>query len=681
MQREQHANEGSTRPLVTRPLNEEEQAPGGVEDHAVNTLSQVSVREQLGNEQSGGTQLVTFLLEDEEFGFDIMSVQEIIRLPRMSRLPHTAEYVEGVCSLRGTLLPIIDIRARFGMNREDRTERSRVLVLDVDGRRTGVLVDGVRQVTRVGHHEFERPPAAIRNRRTDFVNGVVKLDGGVRIIIALDAGRICKPEQAAEKTDIPAREDASSGSSKKMKEKQSPAEAFTLAPGGPDTAKQSIGGNVQQIVSFQLGREEFGFPMEDVSEILRVQTPKGVPGAPDHVLGVLTVRGKVLPIVDLRRLLELDSFAAENVNASRDAVALYREVLNHGGTDNQAQSDRRSDARGVFVASEKLRTWLSGFNSSSQALMESIAQIRACNEQVAKQSSLEIFVAGGSAHRQQEITAGIQEVIKALEIFQQQVHDHIQEDQRIIVVNTDGFQLGLVVDHVNEVLGVREEAIEAFPDMGGHDDVRLSGIAKLEDGTRLILLMDTSGLLRGKGLADVTDALHNIRQTDERRGEPGAGATEHELQLVTFLLGQEEYGIPIASIQEIDRLSRVTRTPKAPVFVEGVTNLRGEVIPVLSTRALFGLEAQVANDRTRVIIVDLGGTKTGLVVDAVKEVISISSRNIAPPPPGISQGGDGQCIAGIGKVDDCRRMIVLLDVANVLTRGEHSGMVEAGRQV
>src|SRR5208337_4184966 len=138
-----------------------------------------------------GTQLVTFLLKDEEFGFDIMSVQEIIRLPKMAKLPHTPDYVEGISSLRGAVLPIFDIRTRFGMKREESTDRSRVLVIDIEGKRTGLLVDSVRQVTRVGRNEFEPPPVAIRNETADYIDGVVKLDNGARIIIALDARRVC----------------------------------------------------------------------------------------------------------------------------------------------------------------------------------------------------------------------------------------------------------------------------------------------------------------------------------------------------------------------------------------------------------------------------------------------------------------------------------------------------------
>jgi chemotaxis signal transduction protein len=627
-----------------------------------------------------GTQLVTFLLKDEEFGFDIMSVQEIIRLPKMARLPHTPEYVEGISNLRGAVLPIIDIRARFGMKREARTERSRVLVLDIDGRRTGLLVDGVRQVARVGQNEFERPPAAIRNGTTDYVNGVVKLDNGERIIIALDARRVCQPESESGESAVASAKDGGSGSpSVDSTKDQFRTIAQAHDAGDPDAAKRRIGGDMHQLVSFQVGREEFAFPMEDVREILRVQTPKEVPGAPGHLLGVLTVRGRILPIVDLRRLLKLDSFAAEQVAASRAAGAAYADLV---GPGEHSEAERKTEAshkeeNAALAASEQLRGWLAGFNSSSQALMETIAQVRGLNEQVAKLAG-----AGGPGGDQRgTVTAAARAVVAALHTFQRQVEGHIREDQRIIVVDASGFLLGLVVDHVNEVLGVREEAIEAPPSLGKHEGVGLSGIAKLDDGNRLILLLATSDLLNGENLAEIAGGLEKTaaKEEDKPGARTGGGATDDELQLVTFLLGQEEYGIPIASIQEIDRLSKITQTPKAPKFVEGVTNLRGEVIPVLSTRTLFALEARAADDRTRVIIVDLGGAKTGLIVDSVKEVMSISSRNIAPPPASIATGGDGQFISGIGKVGDGKRMIVLLDVARVLTRGEQGEVAALGR--
>jgi chemotaxis signal transduction protein len=630
-----------------------------------------------------GTQLVTFLLKDEEFGFDIMSVQEIIRLPKMSKLPHTPDYVEGISSLRGAVLPIFDIRTRFGMKREEHTDRSRVLVIDIEGKRTGLLVDGVRQVTRVGRNEFEPPPAAIRNETADYIDGVVKLDNGARIIIALDARRVCTFGSGA--SDAVAEAVAKSSAASSNHEAQVQAKEALSGKEG-----QAKGGEVRQLVSFQIGREEFAFPMEHVREILRVQTPKEVPGAPEHLLGVLTVRGQILPIVDLRRLLRQTSFAADLAAACRLASTEYQAWLTQAATGSAESSDLHQ----VTAAAEQLRTWLSAFNSSSQSLTETLATARGLNEHITKQATAATDQdVKGIGALTKDIVASAQAVVAALNTFGEQVEGSIHEDQRIIVVDSKGFQLGLVVDHVNEVLGVQDDAIEAPPNVAHEQGLSLSGIAKLEDGNRLILLLATGSLLDHKVLSKIAgghegegaDAAvksatgetnpDDRKKEKEKEEETGQG---EEVQLVTFLLGQEEYGIPIAKIQEIDRLSKITQTPKAPRFVEGVTNLRGEVIPVLSTRMLFALEAKASDDHTRVIIVDLGGAKTGLVVDSVKQVLSISKRNIAPPPASISSGTDGHFISGLGKVEDGKRMIVLLDVEKVLTRGEQSELAALG---
>jgi chemotaxis signal transduction protein len=626
-----------------------------------------------------GTQLVTFLLKDEEFGFDIMAVQEIIRLPKMSKLPHTPDYVEGISSLRGTVLPIFDIRARFKMKREEHTDRSRVLVIDIDGKQTGLLVDGVRQVTRVGRNEFEAPPAAIRNDTADYIDGVVKLDNGARIIIALDARRVCTLGGANGDGDAIAEALAKSSAAPST---HGPKDGPNHGPQGKEALSNgkeapAKGGEVRQLVSFQIGREEFAFPMEHVREILRVQTPKEVPGAPEHLLGVLTVRGQILPIVDLRRLLRQTSFAVDLVAACRLASTEYQAWLAQSG------SGENVDLHKVTAAAEQLRAWLSAFNSSSQSLTETLAQVRGLNEHVTKQATGAAgHDAKGTDALSKDILSSAKAIVAALHTFEEQVQGSIHEDQRIIVVDSNGFQLGLVVDHVNEVLGVQDDAIEAPPNVAHEHGVGLSGIAKLDKGDRLILLLATGSLLDHQVLAKIAEvgkdaAVAVAVPTAPEETKPGGkkeeeNAQEEEVQLVTFLLGQEEYGIPIARIQEIDRLSKITQTPKAPKFVEGVTNLRGEVIPVLSTRTLFALEAKASDDHTRVIIVDLGGAKTGLVVDSVKQVLSISSRNIAPPPASISNGVDGQFISGIGKVEDGKRMIVLLDVGKVLTRGEQS---------
>jgi purine-binding chemotaxis protein CheW len=171
--------------------------------------------------------------------------------------------------------------------------------------------------------------------------------------------------------------------------------------------------------------------------------------------------------------------------------------------------------------------------------------------------------------------------------------------------------------------------------------------------------------------------------TKEKAGEShktGADAQElSEVQLVTFMLGEEEFGVPISQIQEIDRLARITKVPKAAEFIEGITNLRGEVIPVLDTRKRFDLAVKPSDDRTRIIIVDLGGIKTGLVVDSVREVLNLAKKDIAPPPEAIGSGTAQQFISGIGKVDAGKRMIVLLDVEKILSHQEQAHLSEISK--
>jgi chemotaxis signal transduction protein len=606
------------------------------------------------------SQLVTFLLKDEEFGFDIMSVQEIIRLPKMAKVPRTPAYVDGIANLRGVVLPVIDMRTRFGMERAEETDRTRVLVVDIDGVKTGLRVDRVKQVTSVLRSEIEPPPAAIRGTSSDYLEGVVKLDNGQRIVMALNAAHVCEigvTHQTASANGVASGPETGSGES-------------------PDKSK-STDADVQKVVTFRIAKEEFAFHMEHVREILRVQTPNQVPDVPDYVLGVLTVRGQILPVIDLRRLLQQRSLADEFADSCRPLREEYERWIDQ--TEKIFAGGSQSKVDGSVM--EHLRKWLAETNSSSQLLMEALAQARGLNEKVIKQLQVRTKheergdrdAAGACG---EEVRSGARETVAALRRFEQQVAQNIQEDQRIIVVDAEGFVLGLVVDHVHEVLNVPKNLMEPPPRITSNGGMELSGVAKLDDGSRLIMLLDVANLMKDQKLRDVQGTSHNtVAAKAGETHKTGAGAQD-EVQLVTFMLGAEEFGVPISQIQEIDRLANITKVPKAAAFIEGITNLRGEVIPVLDTRKRFDLEVKPSDDRTRIIIVDLGGVKTGLVVDSVREVLNLARKDIAPPPEAIGSGIEQQFISGIGKVDAGKRMIVLLDVEKILSRKEQAHLTE-----
>jgi len=136
------------------------------------------------------------------------------------------------------------------------------------------------------------------------------------------------------------------------------------------------------------------------------------------------------------------------------------------------------------------------------------------------------------------------------------------------------------------------------------------------------------------------------------------------LQLVSFSVGQEEFGVDILKVQEINRMVEITRVPNASEFVSGVINLRGKVIPVIDLRRRFGIGKKDNDKNTRIIVVELTGRVLGFVVDAVNAVLRIP-RSVTEPPPPMVAGIGSECITAIGKLED--RLLILLDLERVLT--------------
>jgi purine-binding chemotaxis protein CheW len=144
-----------------------------------------------------GMQLVTFRLGGEEYGLSIMAVQEIIRMlnVRITAIPNTEASVEGVINLRGKLVPVVDLGPRFGLPPEDRKRSSRVIVLNLDGRAVGIIVDAVVEVVKVAADSIEPLEGLAVPIDTTFVIGVGRVGG--RMIIVIDVDSIFSKEEAA----------------------------------------------------------------------------------------------------------------------------------------------------------------------------------------------------------------------------------------------------------------------------------------------------------------------------------------------------------------------------------------------------------------------------------------------------------------------------------------------------
>ncbi len=137
-----------------------------------------------------------------------------------------------------------------------------------------------------------------------------------------------------------------------------------------------------------------------------------------------------------------------------------------------------------------------------------------------------------------------------------------------------------------------------------------------------------------------------------------------EKQLVIFELGAEYFGIDISLVEGINKMLEITKIPQSPAYLEGITNLRGSVLPVIDLHVRFGMPSQERTNETRIMVANLDGVKVGMVVSAVSEVLTIDDSVIEPPPPMVSNI-NSEFITGVAKID--KRLVILLDLAKVLT--------------
>jgi len=474
-------------------------------------------------------QMVTFILGQENFGIDIMNVQEIIRIPPITMVPQSPAYVEGIANLRGEILPVLDARIKFGMEKGERGVSSRVIVVDVEGKKVGLIVDAVSEVLRVETSRIEATPAMVSGIDTNAIDGVVKVNDGKKLIMILEARNLCHIESGAPQEK---------GSLK------------TLRGNTKSGTKQNL--EEVQLVSFYLGNEEFALEIENVREIIRYPEIVKVPNMPEYIKGVIALRDNLMPIIDMR--IKLNTGSAE-----------------------------------------------------------------------------------------------------------------LTDSTRVVVVDVNNTSVGLVVDRVYEVTRIPKDTIFAPPQtLTGDSGDRLKGIARVDEGKRIIMLLDPQDIITQEELADI-GTLEN-REDSVREADSGFLNELDEEQMVVFKLADEQYGVRVTQVQEINRLSKITKVPRAPHFVEGVINLRGDVIPVIDLRKRFELEYKDYNQFTRVIVSDINNKKIGIIVDEVLEVLRIS-RHLLEYAPDILRNQQMQnFMDGIANLE--KRMIIMLNLENILLEKE-----------
>ncbi|MFL5282859.1 MAG: chemotaxis protein CheW [Rhodopila sp.] len=508
------------------------------------------VASELASMPPGGTisadeaairQYVTFHIRGELFAVPLAEVQEIIRMPAVVQVPLGPPTVEGLANLRGTVMSITSLRRVFGFDDIVHDDGTRVVVMN-RGIPVGFVVDRMAAVVTADEDQIEGLEAIEDTIRSDLLRGVIKASHGKGMTMILDPRRLL-PDAVARAR----REDGSAS-----------------RDGYPDRITDDTASEEHDqlhLVSFEADGQEYALPIRNVQEIVHVpESFSRLPCAERHVLGIMSLRNRLLPLVSLRDMFGLPP-------------------------------------------------------------------------------------------------AGI------------------DERSRILVIPlTARTSVGVVIDTVREVLRVDRTLVEPVPDLFSNSGrTEFQSICRLNDGKRLVTVLSAEALFRHEAVRTVVEQI-----ADEQQDQSGMSAqhsidlqatNDDDEQFVIFRLDNEEYGVTISSVSEIVRVpDELTRIPRTPAFIEGVVNLRGAVLPVIDQRRRFGLADMARNDRQRIMVFTIGGTRTGFIVDSVSEVLRIARSAIGPAPALSAE--QTRLIARVANLEKQKRMVLLLNPEELLDRHE-----------
>ena len=485
--------------------------------------------------------------------------------------------------------------------------------------------------------------------------------------------------------------------------------------------------DTRQFVTFIAGNEVFAVDMAPVQEIIRVPDCVRVPLAPVALDGLSNLRGKVLPIISLRRIFGFSE--QEHDDATRALVIDFGQPL--GFVVDRVASVvgvEPSKIEGVETIRSTVNTeLLSGIIKDvgghamimvldfAKLIAQEFAEIAAVARSAGMSGSMSAatesdedvisdelqLVSFDVAGQEYAIT--IEDVQEIVQVPEQIIHvphseSHVlgvmtlrnrllplvslrrmfalpnqeaNEHSRIVVVSLGAASVGIVMDNVNEVLRVSKSVVDAMPGLLVREGelADISEICRLDGGKRLVSIISASNLFNHSSVKEALKSVDNLRDGEraDESVEVDDDVADDDEQVVVFRLDKEEFGVPIDSVQEIVRVpEELTHVPKAPTFVEGVINLRGAVLPVIDLRRRLGLVDVARSDRQRVMVFLIDGVRTGFIVDSVAEVLKIHKNAIEPAPK--LSADQAKLLARMANLEKQKRMVQLIDPSHLVER-------------
>ena len=484
----------------------------------------------------------------------------------------------------------------------------------------------------------------------------------------------------------------------------------------------------QQFVTFMAGNEVFAADMSPVKEIIRVPEVVRVPLAPSALEGLANLRGKVLPIISLRRLFGFPEFEHDDstralvVDVGQPVGFVVDRVSSVVGVDASHIEDVGSIR--TTVNSEVLSSLIKDVGGHAMVMVLDFAklverefsQIAAISRKTAVAGAVESSAQSEEEEDSsdelqlvsfdvdgQEYAIAIEEVQEIVQVPEAVIHvphseSHVlgvmtlrsrllplvnlrsmfalphrdlDEKSRIVVLTLGGVSVGVVVDAVSEVLRVSKSGVDALPALLAREGnlAEISAICRLDNGKRMVSIVTSRNLFGHSAIKEALSAVNDTELEEDRETKEANENLDDDEQVVIFRLDKEEFGAPIASVQEIVRVpEQLIRVPKAPSFVEGVVNLRGSVLPVIDLRLRLGLKQVERTDRQRIMVFLISDVRTGFIVDEVAEVLMIPKAAIEAAPQ-LSKD-QSRLLSRMANLEKQKRLIQLIDPPHLMAHKE-----------
>lgn len=477
-------------------------------------------KENVHTDDTTRLKLIVFRVNEEEFALRITNIKEIIRIPLITQVPSVPEHICGLCSLRGSLLPVVNCRKLFGLPDQEFTESSRIIVADIHGKNVGLVADKVLEVINVEEEAVKEPPASIKGVDGGVLDSILILDDGRRVVMLLDVEKMIDVGTLDEAVN---RQVENSTESEKNVDEE------------------------EQIVIFNIGDGEFAFGIHDVKEIIRLPETTKVPNTASYVEGVFSLRNQLLAVINLGKLLGINgkqpdeysrviiinngSFSYGVIVDKVSHVAQVQKKFFKAGSRN-GDINGTEFVKGIYNLNDGQRLVMM-LESHRLISAEDVKVILDGEHQEQKNSvstgeadiSLEyvVFKLGGEEYgikinNVQEINnigeithfpgapafiSGLVDLrgdlipisdLRKLFHVEQPDADH---GSKFLVAEFGNKKIGILIDSVSGVLRFSranlEEASEALRE--NDQDCYIDKIAKLDDGKRIVLLLNLSTML------------------------------------------------------------------------------------------------------------------------------------------------------------------------------------------